>query len=391
MPRLPGGSLGRARLGVVLRTSGMVLGGLLGAAAIWLIVTTDSTKNVKLGVLLGLWGIVVAGFAAAGSRRHEASEAGGELVVRSLTGLDRLSDAAAVREYEQRLHAMLGHQIEQTLGAELASLRNEVASMRSELVEKVGGQLRLERIETTRLFGSDIEALQHEIQQLKINRAAAAPSTVVQAVTGRIDRLPPQRAATTRPAPPAFEVESPADLAPSPGIEAVARPEPPQPVVVAPEPPQPAPQLPVPPQPAPPQPAPQLPVPQPAAASASSAAGTPASSRWVAPATVSLPSTRPAAEATPDARAAAASPPAARPSPATPDPFAELPRLKPFTEFDLDPVDVGGTGALPEIPAQSPDPAERNDSESGGGRRRRDSDEGHDILSQILQREGQHR
>src|SRR5438105_3385991 len=40
----------------------------------------------------------------------------------------------------------------------------------SEVVGKVGGELRLERIETTRIIGSDIEALQREVRQLKTGR-----------------------------------------------------------------------------------------------------------------------------------------------------------------------------------------------------------------------------
>jgi hypothetical protein len=340
MPRLPGGFSSRASLGTVLRTTGMVLGGLLGAAAVWLIVTTDSTKNVKLGVVLGLWGIVLAGFAASSARRHDTDESGSELAVRSSAGLDRVGDAAAVRHYEERLQALLRHQIEQTLGPELAGLRRDVASMRSELVEKVGGQLRLERIETTRLFGSDIEALQQEIEQLKVSRAAASPNSVVQAVTGRIDRLPPQRPATTRPASP------PVDVQPDTTTPAAAPDEPaaPPPVVTP-------------------------------AASEHSAAGTPASSRWVPPSTVNVsPSVRPAAE----------------PAPAASDPFSALPRIQPFTDFDLDPADAAGAagngGPAPgEAAAQSS--ATSNGDEARAGRRRRDSDEGHDILSQILQRE----
>ena len=49
----------------------------------------------------------------------------------------------------------------------MAGLRSEVTALRNELVEKVGGQLHLERIETTRLIGSDLEALQHEVRQLR--------------------------------------------------------------------------------------------------------------------------------------------------------------------------------------------------------------------------------
>ena len=48
----------------------------------------------------------------------------------------------------------------------VGALRDEVAALRAEVVDKLGGQLRLERIETTRVIGSDLEALQHEIRRL---------------------------------------------------------------------------------------------------------------------------------------------------------------------------------------------------------------------------------
>ena len=57
---------------------------------------------------------------------------------------------------------------------QLSSLRAEVAALRAEVVDKLGGQLRLERIETTRVIGSDLEALQHEIRRL----AAARPDSL---------------------------------------------------------------------------------------------------------------------------------------------------------------------------------------------------------------------
>jgi len=67
------------------------------------------------------------------------------------------------------------------------------------------------------------------------------------------------------------------------------------------------------------------------------------------------------------------------------DEFAGLPRLRPFTDFELDPID-------PPAPAYSgrrraDEPVGRHgahDDEPGGRRRAGD---GHDVLAQILQRE----
>src|SRR5690348_17095608 len=242
MPRLVGGSAGRARISSVLRTAGLVLGILLGAGGVWVLVTSDSTKDTRIGALLGIWGIFLAATVLVGRREHSVVEAGGELVVRNATGLDTLSDARAVREYEQRLQAMLRQEIQQTLGAELASLRAEVASLRSEVVEKVGGQLRLERIETTRVIGSDIEALQREVNQLKsgrfgeeLDRPRPTPVEAVTVEAHVVDepvRPAPAPAPPPAPAPAAAAVPPPAPrpAAPEPFIPPVPSYRPPQPV-----------------------------------------------------------------------------------------------------------------------------------------------------------------
>jgi len=75
----------------------------------------------------------------------------------------------------------------------IGALRTEVAALRAEVVDKLGGQLRLERIETTRVIGSDLEALQHEIRRL-----AAANQQGLAA--------PVRAAATSTPARPAGEI-----------------------------------------------------------------------------------------------------------------------------------------------------------------------------------------
>jgi hypothetical protein len=148
----------------------------LGAVAVWLIVTSTTQKRIELGILAGLWGLLLGTFSVLGSRRVvqpvavEASP-GAEVELRSATQLERNADAQARREYEAHLEQMLREEVRQTMGSELAEMRAEIAQLRSELLEKVGGQLRLERIETTRLIGSDLEALQDEVRKLKFSKS----------------------------------------------------------------------------------------------------------------------------------------------------------------------------------------------------------------------------
>src|SRR5262245_27065497 len=138
MPRQVRGSDGRASTSVVLRTLGVIVGGALAATSAWIIVTGDTTKRLQIGVLLGLWGALIVAFAAFGTRRHEPVEAiGGELVLRAMGGMDRMQDAAAMRDYEQSLRALLRREIQEAFQVELATLRSEVAALRSEVVDKV--------------------------------------------------------------------------------------------------------------------------------------------------------------------------------------------------------------------------------------------------------------
>ncbi len=158
---------------VVLRGLVFAIAIALGAVAVWLIVTSTTQKGIELGVLAGLWGLLLGAFSMIGARRvvqtpvPAESTVGAELELRSAMALERSADAQARREYEARLEQLLREEVRATMGRELAEMRAEIAQLRSELLEKVGGQLRLERIETTRLIGSDLEALQDEVRKLK--------------------------------------------------------------------------------------------------------------------------------------------------------------------------------------------------------------------------------
>jgi hypothetical protein len=155
----------------VLRVVGFAAAVALGAVGVWLIVTATSQKWTELGVLAGLWGLLIGAFAAFGPRQPATPVAeAAEVPATAGTELERLDAGSERREYEARLELMLRREIQGAMSREVAALRAEVAQLRTELVEKVGGQLRLERIETTRVIGSDIEALQREVDQLKSER-----------------------------------------------------------------------------------------------------------------------------------------------------------------------------------------------------------------------------
>jgi Domain of unknown function (DUF6779) len=118
----------------------------LGGAALGLIVFSSSQRQLQLGVLLGLWSALLAAYLIVG-RHGESGQT--ELAHPRPSGAE--PDEAAARRTELELELSLRREIEQMLSEQLGSLRAEVAALRAEVVDKLGGQLGLERIGTTRL------------------------------------------------------------------------------------------------------------------------------------------------------------------------------------------------------------------------------------------------
>jgi hypothetical protein len=267
--------------------------------------------------------------------------------------LERAEEAAARRAHEAHLETMLRREIRAAVTAEVSALRAEIAQLRSELLEKVGGQLRLERIETTRVIGSDLEALQHEVRQLKAVTAQeaelgpAARARAAEAVRQIVEpaRVRPVTRQTA-------EVE--ADVQPA---RAAAESRPPSP-----------------------------PVPVETTGPIQEAAADPSDASQPQP----QPQPRPQPAATPE--------PVVLPLPATPRPasdeFAGLPRIRPFTEFELDPIepaasdDAAYTGRRRRADEAEPGAAQHTDDDETGRRHRRAEDSEDDLLARLLAREG---
>lgn len=161
------------------RGAGFVVAAALGVVGVWLVVTGSDSKSVRVGAICAFWGLLIGTYSIFGSKvpggapelaaapAPAAPPPRQELDLRQIGELERSAVAAARREFQQELQLMLRRELHSGFTQELASLRSEVDAMRSELVEKVGGQLRLERIETTRLIGSDLEAVQTELRKLR--------------------------------------------------------------------------------------------------------------------------------------------------------------------------------------------------------------------------------
>src|SRR6478736_4460853 len=169
----------RSRGRTLVRWFGILLVLGLGAIAVALVVLGDSQKQLRIGVLLGIWAAVVAYFLP--PRREEEPQAvsTGLDASRSVyidVGIRTAPDPRReYREYQAQLERTFRRDMEQALSEHIARLRGEVALLRNDLVEQVNGQLRLERTETTRALGSDIEGLQQEIRRLAASREYLTP------------------------------------------------------------------------------------------------------------------------------------------------------------------------------------------------------------------------
>jgi hypothetical protein len=187
----------RSRRTALLRGGGFLLAAGLGVVGIWLIVTGTDSKHVRIGAICAFWGLLLGTYAMFGARlparapepspaAPQAPPPSRELDLRQLGEIERSAVAAARREFQQELQLMLRREVHDGFAREVASLRAEVNALRSDLVEKVGGQLRLERIETTRLIGSDLEAVQSELRKLRETAVEAEPPQVHLAATQEI-------------------------------------------------------------------------------------------------------------------------------------------------------------------------------------------------------------
>lgn len=173
----------RRSLGLT-RIASTVLAVVLIVAAVFLVVFGHSQKQAQLGVLLGLWGALVGAFLVAGSRRGQPDPVHSPqaLQLRTFGELQLSREAAARREANLALELSLRRELERVLSDQLGALRGEVAALRAEVADKLGGQLRLERIETTRVIGSDLDALQHQIRRLSTNaESSITDGTLVEA------------------------------------------------------------------------------------------------------------------------------------------------------------------------------------------------------------------
>ncbi|MDR1998712.1 MAG: hypothetical protein LBQ06_02060, partial [Frankiaceae bacterium] len=164
-----------------LRVGAGIVAAISAVVAVILVVFGNATTTTRLGMLLGLWTVVIGSFAvirvheadtekaiADGARSEEVlqqavvqlqaardetakmtAQAGRDaaelqampervaIEVRRSVDLERQSAAAQQREFLRHLELMLSRQVESTLERELSSVRDEVSALRAEVVDQL--------------------------------------------------------------------------------------------------------------------------------------------------------------------------------------------------------------------------------------------------------------
>jgi hypothetical protein len=175
MARAQGSDRGR---GGGLRVAVLVVGfGLAGAATVAVLETRDP-QLLRLAVVGALWAFLLAALAVPRRRDTDRVPAdlppGREVELRRTYEIELEREVAARREYELQLEVYLRRELDQSVRQDVEALREEVQRLRAEVLDRLDGELRMERIETTRLIGGSLRALQDEARRLGISQQLVA-------------------------------------------------------------------------------------------------------------------------------------------------------------------------------------------------------------------------
>src|SRR6266480_139091 len=105
-----------------LRGLGVLLALGLSVAAVLLVVFGKDAKTIRVGVILGAWGLMFGGLSLY-PRRNVAVAPPANVPPVTSTALELRDDAAARREFERVLESMLHRELDRGLRSELDSLR----------------------------------------------------------------------------------------------------------------------------------------------------------------------------------------------------------------------------------------------------------------------------
>ncbi|MBI1759286.1 MAG: hypothetical protein HYR62_08690 [Actinobacteria bacterium] len=170
------------------------VGALLAIAATGALILTDNLRVLRLAVVVALWAFVVATMASI--RRNPAADEPApsrELELRREYQVELDREVAARREHESRIEADLRREAQDGLHRQVEELRHEVQGLRKDIVDRLDGELRLERIawhaESTRLTGTPPGLRGFRADDRP--HAAGVPSVIGEPASPRAELSPP--------------------------------------------------------------------------------------------------------------------------------------------------------------------------------------------------------
>jgi hypothetical protein len=171
-------------------TARLLLGAalVLGLGATLVLVFSDDSRFLKLGIVAALWAALVGAFLAARLRRQVADSEDESSSMQAIYELELEREIAARREYELELDADAKRKAEEQSRQDIDALRTELGALRETLQTLLGGEVLVERFalqaQATRMRSLPDEAHQlppqnQMLKRLSPSSAAAAPKQPV--------------------------------------------------------------------------------------------------------------------------------------------------------------------------------------------------------------------
>jgi uncharacterized protein DUF6779 len=173
----------RRRGGRLLLVAGVVTA--LGAAGV--LVLSDDSRWLRLGVVAALWAALVGAFIAARYRGQVSDRDDRAADLQAVYELELEREIAARREYELQVEAEIRSEVDEQSRRDVAALRDELRTLRQTLENLLGGEVLVERYalaQSTRM---------RPIQERK-HLAAAVNGPAPEPVTEQFERVTELRA-----------------------------------------------------------------------------------------------------------------------------------------------------------------------------------------------------
>ncbi|GAA2336759.1 hypothetical protein GCM10009854_10950 [Saccharopolyspora halophila] len=167
----------------------------LAAAATVVLVLSDDARLLRLGLVAALWSALIGAFAVSRlrDRVNEGERAAADR--QRIYELELQREVAARREFEAQAQAEARRQAREESAAEIRSLQDELARLRSTLEQVVGGDVLFERValraESTRVRSLGEQGEGSIVQQAPNLQSAARPNIAQQLQNRQSSAQPP--------------------------------------------------------------------------------------------------------------------------------------------------------------------------------------------------------